>query len=276
MRLLLGITAILMCSWLMPSSAFAHPLLESAVEAYEEADFETALRTFDTAARNADLSVEELLKLFEMRALVQHALGDEGAMNQDLERLVAVRTSYQLSRLAPPSVREAFARIAAERSGDKSVELRIEEKSIEGQPWMFARLLRVPDGLVDHTTLQCNIDAGARTTSRTSQGISTSLKLPESGLHQGCAATARTRQGGILFSANLDGQPLPFPSGTSGRFDMPSYKSRDQGAKPKKKRWPWIVAVSAVAVAGAVTAGVLVSQRSGNSDPQSGAVTVNW
>lgn len=276
MRLSLGITLLFASFWLLPGSALAHPMLDRGVEAYEEADFDGALRTFDTAVRNADLSVEELLRLFEMRALVYHALGDDASMRADLERLVAVRSTYQLSRLAPPSVREVFAGIVAAKTPENSVELRIEETAVDGQPLMVARVLRVPEGLVDHTTLQCSVDNGARTVSRTSQGTSATVKLPESGIHNGCAATARTRQGGVLFSATVDGQTPLLPSAANGRFEMPKYKRGDDGEKAKKKRWPWIVAVSAVVVAGGVTAGVLLSQRSSDSGQQSGAVTVNW
>lgn len=260
----------------MPGTARAHPMLDRAVEAYEEADFEQALRTFDTAARNADLSVEELLQLFEMRALVHHALGDDAAMRADLRRLVAVRSSYELSRLAPPSVREAFEEVREANSAENSVELRIEEKTIEGAPWIVASVLRVPDGLVDHTTLQCNVDSNAKTVSHTSRGESVSVKLPESGIHNGCSATARTRQGGVLFSASIDGALPLVPSRRASSFEMPKHKPRDDGAKPKKKKWPWIVAASAVVVAGGIAAGVVLSQRSDSSQSQAGAVTVNW
>ena len=276
MGIRLGIIGVFCLLWLVPGTARAHPMLDRAVEAYEEADFEGALLTFDIAARNADLSVEELLQLFEMRALVHHALGDDAAMKADLRRLVAVRGSYQLSRLAPPSVRAAFDEVRGANEGANSVELRIEEKTIEGAPWIVASVLRVPDGLVDHTTLQCNVDSNAKTVSRTSRGKSVSVKLPESGIHNGCSATARTRQGGVLFSASIDGALPLAPSRKASRFEMPKHQPRDDGAKPKKKKWPWIVAASAVVVAGGITAGVVLSQRSGSSDSQAGAVTVNW
>ena len=250
-------------------------MLDRAVSAYEEADFERALQTFDTAERNADLSVEELLRLFEMRALVHHALGDEASMRHDLWRLVAVRGSYQLSRLAPPSVRTAFEEIREASGGEESVDLVIEAQVIEGKSLMVARVMRVPDGLVDHTTLQCSVDNNARTVSRTSKGTAVSLDLPASGAHNGCAATARTRQGGVLFSATIDGALALMPS-RSGRFEMPRYKSQDDGAKAKKKKWPWIVAVAGVAVVAGVTAGVVVSQRSKSSDQPAGAVAVSW
>lgn len=265
-------------AWLLPATGYAHPMLDRAVDAYERADFEEALRTFDTAARNADLSVEELLQLFEMRALVYHALGDEVSMRADLSRLVAVRGSYELSRLAPPAVRAVFDEIREAGTGKNGVELRIEETSMEGEPWVVARVLRVPESLVDHTTLQCNVDSNSRTVSRTSRGNSASLKLPESGAHNGCMATARTRNGGVLFRASVEGASPLMPPTSSKRFAMPKYKKRDDGSKTKKKKkWPWIVAVSAVVVVGGVTAGVVLSQRSkSDSQSQPGAVTVTW
>jgi hypothetical protein len=272
MGIRLGIIVVFALHWLLPVTAHAHPMLDRAIAAYEQADFEDALRTFDTAARNADLSLEELLQLFEMRALVHHALGDEASVRADLRRLVAVRGSYQLSRLAPPSVRAVFEEVREANN----VELRIKEKSIEGEPWMVARVLGVPEGLVDHTTLQCNIASNARTVSRTSQGTSASIKLPESGVHNGCAATARTRQGGVLFSANIDEARAFMPSGSASRFEMPKYTPRDDRRETKKK-WPWIVAAAAVVVVGGVTAGVILSQRSQSTgQPQAGGVTVNW
>ncbi len=277
MGIRLGIIAFFCGLWLIPGGARAHPMLDRAVDAYEAADFESALRTFDMAARNADLSIEELLQLFEMRALVHHALGDDASMRADLRRLVAVRSSYELSRLAPPAVRQAFEELRSEGSGANGVELRLEQKTIEGTPWMVASVLRVPEGLVDHTTLQCNVDNNARTVSRTSQGESASVKLPGPGAHNGCSATARTRQGGVLFSATVEGSLALVPPRKPNRFEMPKHVPRNDEAKPKKKRWPWIVAASAIVVAGGITAGVVLSQRSKNdSQSQAGAVTVNW
>lgn len=277
MRVSAGIIGFFAVIAFAPAEARAHPMLDRAVLAYEEADFEGALRTFDMAATNADLSVEELLKLFEMRALVHHALGDDAAMRADLERLVAVRASYQLSRLAPPSVGTAFEELRRRAEEAGSVELRIEEKRIEGDPWIVAKVLHVPDELVDHTTLQCSVDDNARTVSRTSKGTSASVKLGPGGLHNGCSATARTRQGGVLFRSSIDGVIASKPSISRRRFDASQRERHDDGRATKKKKWPWIVAVTGAVVVAGVTAGIVVSQRSnGNDSSQSGAVTVNW
>lgn len=60
-------------------------------------------------------------------------------------------------------------------------------------------------------------------------------------------------------------------------FQMPKYGDPvDQPTAKNKKKWPWIVAAAAVVVAGGVTAGVVVSQRSNQSQPASGGFAVNW
>lgn len=277
MAIRLGIVAVFALHCLAPGQASAHPMLDRAVAAYEQAEFESALATFDAAARNADLSVEELLQLFEMRALVYHALNDEVSMRADLRRLLAVRASYQLSRFRPPAMRAELEKMREAYGGENSVELQIEEQTIAGERWMVARVLRVPEGLVDHTTLQCNVASETRRVSRTSQGTSASVKLPTSDAHEGCSATARTRQGGVLYTAHIEGAPALTPSGSAAGFEMPRYKQKDDRRETKRKKWPWIVAAAAAAVVGGVTAGVIVSQRSKrNTQPQAGTVIVNW
>ena len=145
---------------------------------------------------------------------------------------------------------------------------------------MVARVLRVPTGLVDHTTLQCNVDGDVRTLSRTSQGTSASVELPASGAHKGCAATARTRQGGVLFSASLDALHAASLRTDRRGFRMPQYQAPSDQAdtKKSKKKWPWIVGAVGLAVVGGVTAGVLLSKRSSGetSEPQVGGVSVTW
>jgi tetratricopeptide (TPR) repeat protein len=60
-------------------------------------------------------------------------------------------------------------------------------------------------------------------------------------------------------------------------FQMPPYTDPvDRPSAKKKKKWPWIVAATAVVVLGGVTAGVVVSQRSKQSQQPSGGFAVNW
>lgn len=285
-----GIIALLVSVSLFAGEARAHPLLDDAIAAYEDADVRGALRTFNLAARDADLSVEELLTLFEMRALVHHAMGNETAMLRDLERVAALGTGHRLTDLAPPRVREAYLETLEANGGTMAVELVLEEKSFDGKPFVVARMEQVPKGLVHHISLQCTVEQDSRTVARTVQGTRARIPLDESGAYDLCTATAETRRGTVLFSARIDGAPLspelPLPDVTAAASERPSgltyQRPGDAGptdeasTKKKKKKWPWIVAASAVAVAGGVTAGVLLSRRSNESTPASSGLTVSW
>jgi hypothetical protein len=289
-----GIIGLLGVLCLLATEAKAHYLLDDAIASYEDADFRAALRTFNLAARDADLSVEELLLLFEMRALVHHAMGNETAMLRDLERVGALRPSHQLGGLAPPPVRKAFDDMLEANGGTLGVELVVEEKVFDEKPFVVARVEQVPKDLVHHVGLQCRVPPEGRAIARTAQGTRARIALPESGAHQGCDATAQTRRGTVLFSASIEGTlpksappsaeppapaplPTPVPAQSPSVFQMPEYKGPvDQPTAKKKKKWPWIVAVAAVAVAGGVTAGVLLSKSSKQSQPTAGGVTVSW
>ena len=296
----LRIIGLLCVFCLLSTEAKAHYLLDDAIASYEDADFRAALRTFNLAARDADLSVEELLLLFEMRALVHHAMGNKTAMLRDLERVGALRPRHELSGLAPPPVREAFDDMLAANGGTLGVELLVEERAFDGKPFIVARVERVPKDLVHRVSLQCRVQPHGRLVARTAQGTSARLALSESGAHQGCDATAQTRRGTVLFSASIDGTlppspapaeppptvaaepppaplPAPVPVQSPGVFQMPEYKGPvDEPKAKKKKKWPWIVAAAAVVVAGGVTAGVLISKSSKQSQPSAGGVTVSW
>lgn len=272
MPLRLG-NSLLLCIFLtLPTRVSAHPLVDQAIEAYEEADFEIALETFDEAASNADLSVEELLQLFEMRALVQHALQDEKAMRQDLRRLIAVRPSYRLGRLAPPPVRAAFDELV-EESRDAQVELRIEDQNLGGERTMVARVIRVPADLVDHVALECVVGPDQKTITRSAKGTRAELRLPPPAVHSGCTASAQTRQGGVLFRASVQDSI----QAASQIFKGPEYAgASDDTVGKKKRKWPWIVAAAAIVAAGGATAGVILSKQSSSGQPELGEVKVNW
>ncbi|MGB5809293.1 MAG: hypothetical protein WBG86_02110 [Polyangiales bacterium] len=271
---LIGIFAFFALSTALQPEAHAHPLLDEAVASYEEAGFQEALRAFDDAAHNADLTVDELLYLFEMRALVHHALGDRAAMDRDLLRIAVVRPSYRLGGLAPPPVREAFDGMLAANGGSIGVSLVIEEKTFDGVPFVVATVDQVPLGLVDHVRLHCRLGKNSKSVVRTAEGSQVTVKLPASGTHNGCDASAHTRQGDVLFQATVDGS---YAHGASNVFEMPRYVTPvDEPTARKRKKWPWIVAaIGAAAVAG-ITAGVVLSKRSGDDQTAPGGVTVNW
>jgi len=263
---------VLFCLFSVPPSVVrADPLIDQAISAYEDADFQAALDAFNEAAANGDLSIEELLQLFEMRALVSHALNDDAGMMEDLRRLAAVRPTYRLGRLSPPPMHNAFNE-ALKANGSLGAELRIEERTMHGGPSIVASVVRAPQGLVGRVDLQCLVRSGHKPVLRTSEGVQTELALPKPGDHDGCQATARTQQGTILLSASIEGSNA---KSASEIFEMPEYQAQTDRSR-KKKKWPWYVAAAAVAVTAGVVTGVVLSKRSKDSQATPGGVAVNW
>lgn len=272
MRAFVGILAIGLVWLVFPSSGAAHPLLDDGIERYERADFASALRMFNAAAEQADLSIDELVQLYEMRALLHQALGNRAAMLDDLERVVAVRPDHQLTRLAPPPVRAAFDDIAEMRGPGVGGQLLIEESVTKEAKLVVARTERVPAGLVDHTTVRCSVGLEGRRVSESAQGSRVELRLSLIEPHGGCEASALTKRGDVLFEAQLAATGV-----TPNRRDMLAgapIEGRDKMSK-KKRRWLLIAAGITVAVAGGITAGVVLSNRS-NSNSEPGSVVVNW
>ena len=100
-----------------PATALAHPLVDEGRRLYEEAEFVQALDTLGRAEGQSDLTLADLEVLFEQRALVNVALGNQDAVRADLRRLLAVAPDHHLARGAPPDVARLFAELRAESTG---------------------------------------------------------------------------------------------------------------------------------------------------------------
>ncbi len=133
----IGIFAFGLC---YADAAKAHPLLDKAIDAYEGADFDAALDAFTEAEGRSDLSAEDLLRLFEWRALVYHAMDDEVRMRADLRRLASIKPTYRLGRIAPPAVSSAFDDVREAIAGGIDIELYAE--SLPGRLRIVAQVRR--------------------------------------------------------------------------------------------------------------------------------------
>lgn len=256
----------------LPGTGRAHPLLDEGIELYETADFLGALGAFDAAA-DEELSIDELVTLYEMRALLHRALGDQTAMVEDLERVIAIRPTHSLTRLAPPTVRRAFDEIVEMQGPGVGGELVLGEHRVDGDLMVAAIAERVPSGIVHYTNVRCTVGDDERKRSATAQGGRVELRLPNHGFHDGCEASAYTKRGDVLFEASLAPTSL---SGPRHLLQAPASEHANDGmSKKKKKRWLWIAAGITVAVAGSVTAGVVLSRKSG-SGSEPGTVLVSW
>jgi len=110
-----ALAVLLAVSAWAPGPAAAHDLVDQGRTAFEEAEFVDAIDAFARAEAADDLTVEDLAELYEVRALVHLAMGNEDAMQADLERLAVVAPQHELDRRVLPEVRRAFAEARADR-----------------------------------------------------------------------------------------------------------------------------------------------------------------
>jgi hypothetical protein len=97
----------------LTSVAQAHDDVDEGVRLTGLAEFDDALAAFARAEAAADLTRQDLVVLYESRAILLAALGRTDAMERDLERLAALEPTRSLPGAAPPEVAERFAVLAA-------------------------------------------------------------------------------------------------------------------------------------------------------------------
>lgn len=147
MRLGSVIAAIVL---LTPLTAAANEHIDAGVAALEEGEFEAAIASF-AAAEDGELTREDLVRLFTHRALAQHALGEDRAMETDLLRLASIEPAGELPRSAPPQVRDAFEAARDRAMGGLAIEIRQEREGARVE--LTARVLHDVGALVTSITM---------------------------------------------------------------------------------------------------------------------------
>ena len=99
----------------------AHAQLDEGRRRLEHADFTRAVRAFDRAERGAHLTRDQLLSIYEGRAMARWAQGNERQAQHDLIALAEVDPHHAFPPEAPPELGEAFADAA--RDGGLSLQL---------------------------------------------------------------------------------------------------------------------------------------------------------
>ena len=143
----------------LTAPALADARLDRAGMALEEGEFEAAIALFDQAESEDALDRDALARLYEGRALGHHALGAPSAMVEDLRRLASLDPQRTLPAVAPPQVREAFRRLAAEIEAPLGVEF----ETVEVDDTLRVRLRLRGDvaGLAQSLELAARVDAEA-------------------------------------------------------------------------------------------------------------------
>ncbi len=105
--------------WLLAASASAQ--LAEGQRRLAQADFSRAIRAFDRAERGAHLTRDDLLAIYEGRAMARWATGDERHAARDLAALAELDPHHGFPPEAPPELGEAFDDAA--REGGLELEL---------------------------------------------------------------------------------------------------------------------------------------------------------
>ena len=103
----------------MASPVHAHPRLDLARVAYEEADLEGATAALDEAFDVGHLERDEYLDALVLRALVASASSRDATRDDALRQIGAIDPGYVLPEEAPPSLRRRYAEIIEELGGER-------------------------------------------------------------------------------------------------------------------------------------------------------------
>ncbi len=109
----------LLLVWLLASSASAQ--VAEGRRQLEAASFTRAIRAFDRAERGAHLTRDDLVAIYEGRAMARWATGAERQAQRDLAALAELDPQHAFPPEAPPELGEAFAEGA--REGGLAIEL---------------------------------------------------------------------------------------------------------------------------------------------------------
>jgi hypothetical protein len=253
---------------LAPAAAFAHPLIDEAVQRYDDADLPGALEALARAERATNLTRADLVQLFLRRAMVHHAMHHQAEVEADVFRLAALERGLALRRVAPPPVRLAYEAAVARMAG--SMRLDVEARRTPDGLELVARVIDDDAALVQAVHLRARAPGGEW---QRSEDGSVELLLP-SGAAVEYVAEAIGPGGAVLVAAGTESAPLtatatiaPDPgmagaegTAASGRVG-PAGHVEETGLGP----WPWIIAGGGVLVVAAVVLiAVLASSPSGD------------
>lgn len=231
--------------------AHAHPLIERAEKRLEAAEFERALSLLEQAEKDPALTRADALRLLELRALGQLALGDQRAAQRALVELAALDPEHAFAPGSSPDLLAAFSKARA--SVPPAPRLMVERKVQPDGVSLEVHVLGDELGLVRAVTLWTRVgdeawreQPGARAQLAVAPGQSVQYRASAGGL--GGSELARTEPETWLRAA-----PERKPIAAS--------------------RFPWLyvgIVAGAVVLAGTTTA-ILLSNDDGSQGTQPSA-----
>lgn len=99
---------------IMGAPSIAAAQLEAGARYLADADFERAERAYGRALDQTTLTLEQLVSIYEGRAMARWALGDQDAARTDLAALASIDPGHRLPREAPPTLTSAYESLGAQ------------------------------------------------------------------------------------------------------------------------------------------------------------------
>jgi hypothetical protein len=142
----------------VPAPVAAHPLIDEANAKIERAQFDEALAVLERAETTGSLSRPEVLRLFELKALVHLALGARADAEQSLRVIATLAPDYRFSRHTSPDLVLAFD--VARRHAPAPPRLVVEQEPRRNAVALRARLENDPLALVRRVQLRVRLNGG--------------------------------------------------------------------------------------------------------------------
>jgi hypothetical protein len=224
------------------------------------AEFDAARRAFDAAERAHDLDRDALIRLFEGRALLYRALGDEASMDADLVRLASIDPSHAFDAQTPPDLVEAFAR--ARSGGPGPLRVEVEARATAGGAAISARAIGDAGGIVREVQVFGRTAGGAY---RRTSGQE--LLVPRTSEAVEFFARAIGPGGAVVASHGEAEAPLVFGGdGPSLAVAAPGEALATEPEDDSMPVWPWLVGAG-VAVGIVVVVVLVFTLRSDTTEP---------
>lgn len=263
MRFSLALVALLLASL----SASAHAQIAEGRRRLEMADFTRAVRAFDRAERARTLSRDELLQIYEGRAMARWATGDSRRAGRDLAALAELDPHHGFPPEAPPDLGEAFD--AAAREGGLALALTFEDET--GATTMTVDTQRDGAGLVRSLRTHVRVGTGAWISSTES---TVHLVVPE-GQPVEAWVEAIGPGGAVLTTAGTESAPVVHGGGAVHELVPPeptpppvlaATTQEEEHHGSDEGLWIGLGVGAGVLVIAAVVVGVVLGTSGGTSD----------
>lgn len=235
--------------------AAAHPLVDQAWAKFGAADLDSARASIDQAEQVSDLTRADLASAYELRALIEQALGNDQKADKYLTALASIDIHHAFRPEAPPELTERFKQVA-QRVG-APMELRVDEHREGEHVTLSGNVVGDPQHLAREIRMHARVDHG-----EWRHTVSAPLELRVSSTETAEYYGEVMGPGGaVVASRGTIDEPLHLSSRSSG----------------KKTPWVWIGVGGGIVVAAAVVVAVLlVGNGSGERSTQPTAPMIQF